>query len=141
MKKLLFTTLFCLVTSFTAQAQTKEETITWLQDKLSKYLRRSNECNIENLSVKVETCNFIISYSWNNTKYEEEVPTDNTTFSPYVKTKGKRIVRKNLTTNEKEYSYNIWCTLLPEAEEDLNVRVTKALNHLATFCPKKKETF
>jgi len=36
MKKLLFAALFCLVTSFTAQAQTKEETIAWLTEKLMK---------------------------------------------------------------------------------------------------------
>lgn len=140
LKSLLFLTFF-LVAIPRVQSQTKEETITWLQEKLTKYLRRSRESNIENLSIKVETCNVIISYSWFSTNYEVEVPNDNTTFSPYVKTKGDRIVTKNLATNEIEYDDNLWFVLLPEAEEDLNVRVNKALSHLATFCPKKKETF
>jgi hypothetical protein len=30
---------------------------------------------------------------------------------------------------------------LKEGETDLRARVKKALDHLATFCPKKKEAF
>lgn len=141
MKKLLIILcLFFSVANYT-HAQTKEETISWLQEKLSKYLTKTHDSNIDNLSIKVETCNLIISYTWGGSNWEKVIPSDSATFSPYIKTKGERILTKRLDTNEKYYQQTIPFIQLPEAEEDLNNRVIKALNHLATFCPKTNETF
>ena len=138
-KSLCLFTFLCITSS--SFGQTEQETKSWLQEKLSKYWRRASDSNVEDLSIKVETCNLVINWTWNTHKHEAIVPTDGTFFSPMIETEGERIKDKNLTTNETSYRQSVWFFELPEAEKDLYSRVKKALGHLASFCPKKKETF
>ncbi len=44
-------------------------------------------------------------------------------------------------SNKLRFSKNNDYCNLKNAEPDLYARVKKALDHLATFCPRKKETF
>ncbi|MDB5206106.1 MAG: hypothetical protein JWR72_1181 [Flavisolibacter sp.] len=70
MKKLLI--ILCLFVSIAnyAQAQTKEETITWLQQKLQKY---STGGSMENIVVKVSECSITFSYTYLRAQNIEEM--------------------------------------------------------------------
>jgi hypothetical protein len=78
---------------------------------------------------------------------------DHDTMSIHIPTDGVTITGSgHLEFNEErvsEYSYDtgkkyLKCSYrfyINNGEPDLYIRIKKALDHLATFCPKKKETF
>jgi hypothetical protein len=147
--------VFCLF-NLNSHSQTKEETIDWLKEKFSKYLV---ECANEkvskgskNLLVSVSPCEITLEYSYrnkyfdkgdNDDNYKYTIPTDNLIFEyDGISTTGERVTFQKMTNNEKKiYKTKIEGFTLFEGETDLKARVKKALDHLATFCPKKKETF
>lgn len=79
MKKLLFALLLCLITSYAVQAQTKEETITWLTEKMMKPGFFKDDYNYKKIIAdKVEfDDNFLTVYThwvskdevWNGSRY------------------------------------------------------------------------
>ena len=144
MKKLL-TICLIMTTTFTLNAQTrptKEETISWLQEKLSKYIVSKNN-NYNNIIITATSCEIIIDYNTANYKWQMKVPTDEVIFTlESISTSGERITDQNITKGtSKVFKNSIDDFNLKEGETDLRARVKKALDHLATFCPKKKETF
>ena len=57
------------------------------------------------------------------------------------KIKYKNAVIKSLKDNKIFYSKDELHISLRNGENDIYTRIQKALDHLATFCPKKSETF
>lgn len=147
---------FCLF-NLNSQAQTKEETISWLKEKLTKYLvecaNEKSSRGSKNLLVSISPCEITLEYSYRNKyfdkndkddQYKQTIPTDGLTFDDDgMSTTGERVSTQRITTNNKQknYSKKIEGFTLVEGETNLRARVKKALDHLATFCPKKKETF
>ncbi len=165
--------LFTLLFSFKGHTQdslpTKEETITWLKDKLTKHFeniletRSSYYCYYSLESVDIKECEIIY-------KVNLKTPLNGGTTSKYtytVPTKGLNIgsegsfwlnydgiQRENTSTissdgSIKELSIIEYISGLKNqfgintsGEEDLVNRIQKAITHLATFCPEKeKEKF
>ena len=77
MKKLVFALLLCIATSFVVQAQTKEETVTWLTEKMMKpgffelYRARGNNATAKIISVRFDDNYLIIegTLNYNDLKY------------------------------------------------------------------------
>lgn len=149
MKKLLFATLFCLITLYAVQAQTKEETITWLQEKLKKNVTLNcYECEGVNYDVQVSECFITIKYSVlqnSGKKYvglKDIIPIQGVELSVNdIKMKDKSSSVTHIDS-EGNATYGFSTALnLRKADENLFPRLQKAVDHLATFCPKKQETF
>ena len=143
MKKL-FTICLMMAIPILANAQTKEETITWLKEKLKTCMVEQNS---NTRLVSIDECQFTIQYDQlynNNTKDTDEVsfPFDGVTIKD-----GKLIYDLDVIkrfrygkANSKVY-YKQSNELLRLCETDIYTRMQKAMQHLSTFCPKKKETF
>lgn len=138
---------FCLF-NLNSYAQTKEETISWLQEKLSKYI--VYDLNFENLNllINVSSCNITIDYTYYNQyihesqKYIVKIPTDGVTIeNGKINVTGERITEQDIARGTSKFINSLEFFNLKEGETDLQNRVQTALDHLATFCPKKKETF
>lgn len=138
--------------------QTKEETITWLKEKLNKYiyLNAQNFGGKMSYNLKLESideCYFTYSYDIKVTRSDGEA--DHRTY--IIPTKGIMINRdsfgyasiifKNdvithtskIKPNElKRYLLEIY---IINGEDDIFNRLIKGFEHLSTFCPKTKETF
>jgi len=156
MKKLLFALLLCFITSYAVQAQTKEETITWLQEKLQKYIYYDYYgWKAEDISVKVSECSITVQYTLieppivGNQKYHNQyyiVPTTGLYFDQggrdiLISMKDEvASIRNKERGNDEELTKYIFMYITP-GEEKLKERLQKAVDHLATFCPKKQETF
>jgi hypothetical protein len=151
MKKLL-TICLIMATVFTVNAQTKEETISWLKEKLEKYLGvfQLNDLKLEELN----ECEFIISgrviigYGNKNThldmKYFFPTKGVNIDSEGYISydIEAVRVIMIPSHESRKEYFLNGGKKFsLSNREQDIYARIQKALDHLASFCPKKKETF
>ena len=139
MKKLF--TLFAIILSIgVANAQTKEETISWLKEKLSKYMYAWDVSNIRLESI--DECKMVFNYTHDGTKqYQQILPTEITginnddRFMYSAQVASDQEQGKEATFSSSSY------LKLGEREENIKARVEKALKHLATFCPKKQETF
>ena len=123
-----------------AQAQTKEETISWLKEKLSKYMYMDKASNITLQSI--DECKMVFNYTHDGTKqYQQILPTEITginnddRFMYSAQVASDQEQGKEATFSSSSY------LKLGEREENLRARVEKALKHLATFCEKKKEAF
>ena len=156
---------FCLLNTF-CYAQTKEETIAWLQEKLEKHFYVfPRECKIGCTytfqSVEINECEikYKIKYWWGfsggtTERYTYVIPTKDLiisggilylnyegitvtqTSSTYSDKTGGSLSRPYKTSRMDEFGINT------SGEVDINERTQKAITHLATFCPeKKKETF
>ena len=147
MKKLLF--ILSLFFSTTGFAQTKEESITWLKEKLEKYLvsdRYSRE-TIKDIKVaSIDACRFTITMTGIRDdgsvhKYSDTFPTavDSLSYAGTFKYTGAKI----LCDADGTKDYRTWSGIhiAEDAEENIIKRVEKALKHLSTFCETKKETF
>ncbi len=147
-----------------AQAQTKEDTIAWLKEKLEKCLEGNgysygSETKVftkYNKNVKLESineCEFIISYDQGKDRIKVVFPTRIKSFiyDNWEEGLPKRdffdysaaVVKKiNLSNSNKIYysssNYDVYIAI---REENILERIEKALKHLATFCPKKQEIF
>lgn len=156
--------LFALTYSQTAQAQTKEETIAWIKEKLEKYVYTYTK-EVEGIwDIHISPCRISYTYSeydiyhtqYRNaynlyqvsfpltsiTSIEEGLGSVDINFDAGVVLKKIYVKGGNL----KDYTYwktenYIGLSFIKNAESDLVKRMEKALLHLATFCEKKKETF
>jgi hypothetical protein len=134
---------------------TKEETIAWIKEKLVKYLKfKSDNATIANKEdrIQLNECEFTMTYINENDKYtkiimptgdfklgddsNDRILTKNQTFSIYV-------IHWGNFSGDPRYvaTYFVEHVRLSPGEEDLYKKLQKAFDHLATFCPKKKELF
>ena len=77
MKKILLPLLFLLLGSAVAQAQTKEETIAWLKQKLDNYLVKGTIYYGTYSNIKVESldeCELVITYIENQVHIDDRSP-------------------------------------------------------------------
>lgn len=171
MKKLITICLF-MATMCTVNAQTKEETISWLQEKLEKslefglypsyrYFIKNNEMDALNdsystipipkiKSVKINECELKIDVLIPSDQWSKDQFSTITVILPTV-IREREIYENRVFQyddlevyyifNQKKYKFNSQNLIIRQQEENLSQRVKKALLHLNTFCPKKKETF
>lgn len=153
MKKLI-TICLLVVAAFTVNAQTEEETISWLKEKFEKNLVPSTNGSkrIENLKVdRITSCEIQISFSLlfldvSNSSYRAyklffpcngiKINLDKGTFYYSAEKILIKVDDKDYYQNDSGNNFSI-----RNAEEDFYKRIQTALDHLATFCPKIKETF
>lgn len=144
--KHLFT--LCIVLFFMAgtqntQAQTKEETIAWIKEKLESSTEGAYE-PLSNLKVKAITeCTITYTFTAEGDEYEETIPVKNATIQDEYysfRYPGEMVLNKNLTKGTQNF-YGGSAIKIVERETNLRERFLKALNHLATFCVEKKQTF
>lgn len=159
MKKIIYLLAFILagtVTAYRAQAQTKEETITWLSEKLKLGLHADSRayCNITlegltecEMTVSITDCYRGSSTFGKKTTYTLPVHgirlgiTRAKFSSGIVERTVFRYNHKAIKSSDgqdEEWSVFEFDT---EKEENLKDRMHKAFEHLATFCPKKEEAF
>ena len=166
MKKL--TLLLCMFAATIAKAQTKEETISWLSEKLSKcivsiyasasekefyyYNIQVNECEIT-IEVKMDKPNETRPGYWK--KYYDKITLPLNARLEVIQTGRQAIFRVKakviksvgyyVNTNDERKDWNEfdeYCRIrVNNMEENIFERINKAFNHLATFCPQKKEAF
>ncbi len=163
MKRLsLFITAFLLLQTAVSFGQTKEETIAWIKEKLlNNTLLHSPRYSVKGGHNKfslqsVDECTIVYRYERYfedgrpSVVLEEQLPIAKIKIDSYISSNGKvfllatstneEVIRgRNLTegTNYLKKSSNIE---VPNTD-NLHERLTKALNHLATFCQNKRETF
>ncbi|TDX83321.1 hypothetical protein [Epilithonimonas xixisoli] len=146
--------IFCLLAflgfSMETKAQTKEETIAWLKEKLNKYLEGTNS-RVSNLKViKIDECTISLEYDfhhldWDGKTYHiiVEMPTNVKGVSNdgrflYSGEYSKEMGLGGLTI----YRNNSEVIRISNREDNILKRTEKALKHLETFCNKgKNETF
>lgn len=160
-------TAICLF-SMNSYAQTKEETISWVKEKLDKCVGYSNDLGVFK-NDELHTMN----YSGTNGKPANKIeiilvnecnieirllvktPDDSKELIPVtfvLPINGIKIIQDGFflysskkayyTVREKEYYTNfIYDVYIQNKEDNIYERLQIALDHLATFCPKKKETF
>ncbi|MBC7507740.1 MAG: hypothetical protein H7320_03185 [Ferruginibacter sp.] len=139
MKKLII--ILCLFVSVTnhAQAQTKEETITWLKEKLMKYMY--HYANVKgSIDVNLSECHINITYRWDSKDRWYAIPTNEVIIDGagfHMKIAGI----KDGEGSKVGFTYGTENIEIKKGEENLFERLQKAIDHLATFCPKTKETF
>lgn len=136
--------LFFIAGTQNTQAQTKEETIAWIKEKLESSTEGAYGPQ-SNLKVKTITeCTITYTYTKEGGEYEETIPVKNATINndeyKAFKYPGEMVLNKNLTKGTQRF-YNISDLRIVEREANLRERFLKALNHLATFCVEKKQTF
>lgn len=146
MKKIVLSLAF-LSLVFTASAQTKEETITWLTEKLSK----NAYCGTAKISiVTINECEMVFSTideptKWSQGKvYRITAPTSITSLGRFGQLQysfdAAKIYNGMTQSTYKQNSTDSYL-YIQEGEENLKNRIEKALKHLNTFCKKKEETF
>jgi hypothetical protein len=141
--------IICLLiaTTFSAKAQTKEETISWLKEKLTKSLNLhwNNSQSIEIISIT--ECELVIKHHY---EFQEigkvfiqyKIPISSIIIGYMIKNKFETIEYVDTWHHtEGKLSQMGDSIYLADTEEKIYERLQKAFDHLATFCPKKKETF
>ncbi len=137
MKKLITLFLLLFLLNNVSFGQTKEETISWLKEKLTKYIYQPNyEVTLESIDeceITIKTTN---SGDWNVW---------------YIPTSGMKITTDGsmcfsfdaikVKNNSSNFSRSCANFSIRISEDQILSRIEKAVEHLATFCPKKKETF
>lgn len=170
MKKVFLAILFIFLCIGLVNAQTKEETISWLKEKLGSYLKGDDVSNIK--LERLDECEFKISFTHTFRSTHESYPFGYTIYKRYYECTAPTSIKnisnkiefsskavKEITTGEwSEYNsvgtfrnggslnsftnfYDYIYLEIEEREVGIRERVQKAFNHLATFCPKKKEIF
>jgi hypothetical protein len=147
MKKYVIITLLCLFSTF-SYGQTKEETISWLKEKLTSclYVDKSPK----NLKlVRINECEFVVEHTWFDNKggswYKSyTIPNANIVIKEGKITSELDVIKyywKDPFDTGTKFQKEVYTIQIRECEPDIYVRIQKAMEHLATFCPKKKETF
>ncbi|RYZ21636.1 MAG: hypothetical protein EOO16_12245 [Chitinophagaceae bacterium] len=170
MRKAILILALCLLgiaNSNTASAQTKEETISWLKEKLAKHFKQYQSgcrigCSFTLLGVEVNECEikYKVDYWWGyeggtTEGYTYIIPTQDLTIEGgvfYLNYEGIAVSQTSTRSKRQNYvgpgrSYKIRNMenvfgINTSGEVDIQERIQKALTHLASFCPpKKKEAF
>ncbi len=164
MKKFLLVLSFSLFNSCLVFSQTKEETEKWIIEKLSKYAVKTITCfnigtkkdcaNAKDFQYKIVNGNLIISYNYSDysslyriTPKKYHVPIGALDFDrSYID--GNEFVLKTKSFCIKQYVNGVLDKELVNAayigfnnsgEENLMLRMIKALKHLVTFYPIETE--
>jgi len=168
MKKHIILLCMLIFTTTMVQAQTKEQTIDWLKEKLTKYFQ-NDEAHRNILSghwtlkeVVIDECEILFkcSYYWGfsggtTELYNVVMPTQGLTLSTndncfslnyegIKKTMTATTYRGGSGLNETSSFMNTreMFRINSKGEVDLIMRIQKAITHLAEFCPAKpKEVF
>ncbi|MCE3074359.1 hypothetical protein [Chryseobacterium gwangjuense] len=134
---------------FTATAQTKDETIKWLTEKLKAYGKNASRAT--NVIIKsVDECKIVVNYTLSSTNKQGK--TEQLVFEQILPTNINRIIGSNesypghffyneetaITNFEGEFlSKDRTSTLRFDDKSVYIPDVDKAIKHLATFCVKK----
>ncbi|MCA6068315.1 hypothetical protein JI747_014075 [Chryseobacterium sp. RG1] len=131
-----------------AEAQTKQETMAWIKEKIEKYGSYTNDVNISLYAkvIYINACEISFKVSWKNWEGDWEksyaFPTDNIDFVYSYGIKfNADVVHYSNTYLTQDKAIDKVDVLQFNREANLDERFEKALKHLATFCEKKKETF
>lgn len=136
--------LFMLAGTQYTQAQTKEETIEWIKEKLEKYGGWGNGAFYTDVEVNPCYISFVRVFvdlsgkarlSFNPSLIKEWTVGGNKT---YIETDAKAIEKYDLKDLDKSFQNYF---MLQNREPEIHERMIKALLHLATFCEQKKEAF
>lgn len=149
MKKLI-TICLMMAVPVLINAQTKEESISWIEQKLQKYMYfEYMGASAENVKIDINECYITINYSYvyyeNGKKditngFSYKIPTDGVEFSDRIIKMRNGI--ESIEVREMSIGFSESATFgIRKGEDNLIERLNKAVAHLATFCPKKKETF
>ena len=141
-----------------AQAQTKEETISWLKEKLEQHVTSMTESKVKQVNIiNVSPCE--ISYkvineddSYSTYQFNPSNTTSwrmslgsmdwrNGKFIEYVSSSSDNKIVKVYVSEKNETNYYRGIDIEQKDSPDIGSRLAKAINHLATFCEKKKEAF
>ena len=124
-----------------AQAQTKEETIAWIKEKLESSTK-IRYCPVGKIKVSsITECSITVTYQcerYDGLKDESETfPIKNVKIGSggMLSYPGEMVI-DNYGHRSQLTSVNII-----ETELNLKARFQNAMNHLATFCEEKKQTF
>lgn len=134
----------CLLVSLSfatqTQAQTKEETIAWLKEKLGKYMEGTDCKNI--ILQSINECEIVFTYDFISndgtiSKYKQVLPTSITD----IGMGGAFFYDRRMSYFQKQGENKVFVAVgilkLSYGEKDIWKNADKALKHLATFCPKK----
>ena len=154
--------VFLLLQTAVSFGQTKDETIAWIKDKLiNNTLLVSPDYAVKGGNNKfsvqsIDECTIVYRYE----RYfedgrpsevrEEQLPIAKIKIDSYLSSNRKvfllatstdeEVVRGRNLTDGTNYLTKTSRIEIPNTD-NLHERMTKALNHLATFCQKKKEAF
>jgi len=119
-----------------SQAQTKEETIAWIKEKLEKYGGWNEIISTATfINVNVSPCK--ISFTQTNSKVEETRKSFNPSHAKSWSIYGNAITADaNIIDLGDGRAVNNF--FLKNGESNIHERMTKALLHLATFCEETK---
>ena len=155
LKTIITTTILLFLTSTQqTQAQTKEETIAWIKEKLEKSTVFETGSTLtrlgtwSNFTIKnIEPCSIVIEYKYTSSKgevsdYVQTLPTNNVNIDEVGRLiyTSKVVLDKNISKGKNSFVSKSEFGIVKN-EPDLRNRFLKALNHLATFCVEKKEAF
>ncbi|WP_398452274.1 hypothetical protein AB3466_14270 [Sphingobacterium thalpophilum] len=150
MKTLLTSIYFIVFLGFTmqSQAQTKEETIGWLKEKLSNNIMgRHNDperfTEIRLMSVDEYKIVFVFKFKnyANEIKNMKEVlPVSISSIDENGHFKYSDKVCQTTYDGNTKFENMSWLTIAP-LEENIRARIEKALKHLTSIRPKIQETF
>lgn len=147
MKTKTIITAFLLLFSISSFAQTKEETISWIKEKLEKHggWSRTNS-TYTYTNVKVSPCH--ISFTVKGPNGSESLTSFNPSTAKSWKVRSDSLsgIEADADIIRRVYSdgdiYNISALAIRNGESDIHERMIKALLHLATFCEEgKNEAF
>lgn len=137
MKTKTIITAIILLFSLTSFAQTKEETISWLKEKLQANISPGGSSFKEITIHSVNECEIVITLKLGEANWKYMLPTKiKNIIQPGFQYEDEVVL---LEIDDKAPIKSKFCFL--QLEENLRAEVVKAMNHLATFCEKKKETF
>jgi hypothetical protein len=146
LRGILLIAAFCLLNTV-SYGQTKAETISWLNEKLTACLLPDTYQGKVEL-VSINECEFVIKYikeTVNGTKQyvTYTIPTNNVGIDEDNYFRSDLSIIKIYDSSRQDSHYGRWVSEIKvrECETDIYLRIEKALVHLATFCPKKKEAF
>ncbi len=130
-------TLFFMAGMQNAQAQTKEETIAWIKEKLEKYGGYTSGSSVYT-NVNVSPC--LISYveKINDKIYPAHFNPSKAQWTndvDFAVIADPKVITK---TSVGGTTYQALILHIREGESKLRDRMVKALNHLATFCEETK---
>ena len=149
MKKLFFVLAFTAGTVTTVSAQTKEETITWLKDKMKAY--GNNASSAKKISIKsIDECKIVVHYSLyskdkqgkeKELRFEEILPTNiDRILHSNDKFPGHFVYREEnvITNHDGSFLDKSRTSSLRLDDEMVDIPdVERMIKHLATFCVKK----
>ena len=126
----------------TAQAQTKEETIAWIKEKLEKYGNWNPSDTYKITDVKVSPCRISWTYM-ENAKAEIYCSFNPSSVKSWkvAESKEKIMADSKAILWNLEYNGSSWMSenlYIANGEANIHERMIKALLHLATFCEQGK---